>query len=237
MTVFDAHAHAGDAHERDIRQLRGVCTMLSCGNVQQAAQGLAICRAYPVFTMTAGIHPWYADSVSFTDMEPYMRNCTLIGEIGLDSVWCTTPMAAQRKAFSAQLDWACAHGKGVVLHTKGCENDIARMIAGFPHPVVVHWYSGDEGALERFLSADCYFTIGPDVQLNTSVQAVARRVSDDRILFETDGMEAVRWALGEMPTDSLCAALEQSVRTAAALRGCDAQTLAEKANGNFQRLL
>ena len=166
-----------------------------------------------------------------------MARAALVGEIGLDSVWCDTPMAAQRKVFAAQLDWAAAHGKGIVLHTKGCEMEIAKAVEGFPHPVIVHWYSGGPDALDRFLAQGYYFTVGPDVAHNPCVQAVARLAADDRILFETDGMSAVRWALGDVPTAQLPDVLAASARTAAALRGQSAQCLVKNANGNFCRLL
>jgi len=235
--VYDAHAHAGAAEELVLRRQLGVRTMLSCGNPQQAKAVQALCAASSVFAMTAGIHPWYADSTRLADMLPHMEQAALVGEIGLDCVWCTTPMDAQKKAFAAQLDWAAANGKGVVLHTKGMEREIARMTEGFPHPVVVHWYSGDMDALEAFLSQGCHFTVGPDVAQNPSVQAVARLAPDDRILFETDGMDAVRWAVGDVPTTDLPHMLYASVRAAAKLRGQPPQTLLEYANGNFQRLL
>lgn len=235
--VFDAHAHAGDEAELALRRRLGVRTMLSCGNPQQAASVQALCAASPVFSMTTGIHPWYADSARLSDMLPYMERAALVGEIGLDSVWCAIPMGAQKKAFAAQLDWAAAHGKGVVLHTKGMEREIARMTEGFPHPVVVHWYSGEMDALEAFLAQGCYFTVGPDAAQNPSVQAVAKLAPDDRILFETDGMDAVRWALGDVATGTLPSVLYSSVCTAARLRGQEPQTLLEYANGNFQRLL
>ena len=235
--VFDAHAHAGDEAELALRKQLGIRTMLSCGNPQQAASVQALCAASPVFSMTAGIHPWYAEETHLADMLPFMEQAALVGEIGLDSVWCTTPMDAQRRAFAAQLDCAAANGKGIVLHTKGMELEIARMTEGFPHPVVVHWYSGDRDALEAFLLQDCYFTIGPDVAQNPSVQAVARLASDNRILFETDGMDAVRWAVGDVPTADLPRVLYGSVCAAAKLRAQSPQTLLEYANGNFQRLL
>lgn len=237
MTVFDAHAHAGDEAERLLRAQLGIQTMLSCGNPQQAAQAEALCAAHSVFTMTAGVHPWYAGSVSLAAMLPYKERAALVGEIGLDSVWCDTPMSAQRSAFTAQLDWAAANRRGVVLHTKGCEDEIAARIAGFPCPVVVHWYSGGQEALERFLAMGCYLTIGPDVAQNPSVQATARLAPDDRILFETDGMDAVRWALGDLPTEALPCVLYGSVCAAATLRGQEPHKLLEYANGNFLRLL
>ena len=235
--VFDAHAHAGDEKELALRRQLGIRTMLSCGNAQQAKAVHALCAASLVFSMTAGIHPWYAENTALGDMLPYMERAALVGEIGLDSVWCTTPIDAQKKAFAAQLDWAAANGKGIVLHTKGMERDIARMTKGFPHPVVVHWYSGGMDALEAFLSQDCFFTIGPDIAQNPSVQAAARLAPDNRILFETDGMDAVRWALGDVPTLALPRVLYGSVCAAAKLRKQSARTLLEYANGNFLGLL
>ena len=237
MIPFDAHAHAGSIRELALRQRLGMHTLLSCGNVPQAAQGEALLAQYAVLHMTAGIHPWYAETQSLKDMLPYMRHAVLTGEIGLDSVWCTVPLPVQRKAFHAQLDWAAANGSGIVLHTKGCETEIAHAIEGFPNPVVVHWYSGGPDALEHFLSQNCYFTIGPDVACNPSVQAVARLVPDDRILLETDGMDAVAWALGALPTDCLPDVLTASAQTAAQLRGQTADAIIQNANGNFFRLL
>lgn len=236
-TVYDAHAHAGSETEMALRMQLGIGTMLSCGNPAQAKAAEALCQASSVFVQTAGIHPWYAADTQLHDMLPYMERAALVGEIGLDSVWCTTPMQTQRHAFAAQLDWAAAHGKGVVLHTKGMEEEIARMTEGFPHPVIVHWYSGEMDALHRFLAQGCYLTIGPDVAVNPSVQAVAQLVPNERILFETDGMEAVRWAIGDVPDAALPRVLYSSVCAAAAIRNQSPQTLLEYANGNFLRLL
>ncbi|MBR5560708.1 MAG: TatD family hydrolase [Clostridia bacterium] len=235
--VYDAHAHAGSAQEQAHRARVGIRTMLSCGNPAQAREAETICRASSVFSMTAGIHPWYAAETSIEDMRPWMEDAALIGEIGLDSVWCDTPIAAQRRAFAAQLDWAAAHGKGVVLHTKGCESEIARLMEGFPYPVIVHWYSGEQDALDRFLAQGCYLTIGPDVLHNPLVQAVARFAPDDRILFETDGMDAVRWALGGDAAQLPVSALHASLIKAAQLRVQPPEALLNNANGNFLRLL
>lgn len=237
MIVYDAHAHAGDAQELALRQRLGLRTMLSCGSAAEAARGQALAVRYPVLTITAGLHPWHAETERLSGLLPYMETCALVGEIGLDSVWCGVPLPVQRRAFSAQLDWAAAHGKGIVLHTKGCEREIARAIEGFPHPVIVHWYSGDSGALDRFLAQDCYFTVGPDVARNPSVQAVARLALEDRLLFETDGMDAVRWALGDVPTARLPDVLIASVCAAAALRGQSPESIIQNANGSFCRLL
>ena len=235
--VFDAHAHAGHAAECASRIRHGILTMLSCGNPAQAQEAESLCHQSAVFSMTAGVHPWYAASVSLGDMRPWMEHAALIGEIGLDSVWCDTPIAMQRRLFAAQLDWAAARGKGIVLHTKGCEDEIARLTEGFPHPIVVHWYSGNQDALDRFLAQGCYLTIGPDVSCNPCVQAAARLAPDERILFETDGMDAVRWALGDAAAQNPGDALRRSLTAAAQLRGQSPDIRLQHANGNFLRLL
>ena len=69
------------------------------------------------------------------------------------------------------------------------------------------------------------------------MQAAARLAPDNRILFETDGMDAVRWAVGDVPDTRLPRVLYASVCEAAKLRTQHPQTLLEYANGNFLRLL
>ncbi|MDO5299422.1 MAG: TatD family hydrolase [Clostridia bacterium] len=237
MTVFDAHAHAGEGDaQSELRQRLGIRTMLSCGTPEEAERGEQLASRFSVYTLTAGVHPWHAGHIAPADMEPFMRRAALIGEIGLDSVWCDVPMRIQRDVFTWQLDWAQRAGKAVVLHTKGCEAEIARRIAPYTVPFVVHWYSGDEDTLDLFVQKDCYFTIGPDIARNESVRAVARRVRSERLLFETDGYSAVCWALGDVPLSALGNVLRDGVREAARLRGDDPQRLCDIANGNFIRL-
>ena len=226
--IIDAHAHI------DVDR-PGILTVL-CGTEPLSAERVLSMRAGNVIASCA-LHPWYAARHSVEDMLPYIEKSPILGEIGLDSVWTDVPMVHQYKAFREQLEIAARLNKPIVLHTKGMEEEIARMVRSFPHPVVVHWYSGPMDALEDFLAQGCHFTIGPDIAVNPSVQAVAKLAPDDRILFETDGMDAVRWALGDIPSVDLPRVLYSSMCAAAKLRNQDSQTLLEYANGNFLRLL
>ncbi len=237
MIVFDAHAH-GDRKECAIRQAQSVLTMLSSGTPEQAEKAFELAREFPVLCVTSGLHPWYSSQYDVEAMRPFIEKVPVIGEIGLDSVWCDVPMDIQKKAFIRQLDWAQTFKKPVVLHTKGCEGLIADILSDYPNlPVIIHWYSGPVDVLPRFLARkDCYFTIGPDVTISESVQAVAKSVPQNRILFETDGMEAVRWAIGDVKTESLSAVLQKDVAFAAALRGVTPEVLSKAANENFCRL-
>lgn len=103
------------------------------------------------------------NSVQVSIYQEIYERCSVIGEIGMDSVWCDIPLDIQRAVFVQQLKIAGKLNKPVILHTKGQEREIAELIQDFPGKVCVHWYSGDIETLEKFIQKDCYFTLGPDV--------------------------------------------------------------------------
>ena len=129
------------------------------------------------------------------------------------------PAADQRPAFVRQLDIAREMGKRVLLHTKGCEEEIARLVSERRVPCVVHWYSCMEH-LERYLDMDSYFTIGPGVFNDPAVREVARRAPKGRLLVETDGLSAVSWAFErEVAVKELRPTLEAMLKEVASIRG------------------
>ena len=103
------------------------------------------------------------------------------------------PSLRSGKGFLRSAGACLCHEKPVVLHTKGQEKHIARLIRAYPNTYLVHWYSGGEG-LSDFLDLDCYFTIGPDVFYQPAVQKAAVLAPENRLLVETDGCSAVKWA-------------------------------------------
>ncbi|MCF0230387.1 MAG: TatD family hydrolase, partial [Parasporobacterium sp.] len=68
---------------------------------------------------------------------------------------------------------------------------------GYEYPVCVHWYSGDTDTLKKYIDMGCYFTLGPDtaVSENSCISYMLKHIPYDRIMVETDGADAVRWAL------------------------------------------
>ena len=217
--VCDAHAHIGDEAETAARHAQRVYTAL-CGTDPENANAVeAHCLKEPLFTAHYGLHPWKTARFSVREMEPWLAKCRVIGEIGLDSVWCDVPAADQRAAFIRQLDIAREMGKRVLLHTKGCEEEIARLVSERRVPCVVHWYSCMEH-LERYLDMDSWFTIGPGVFNDPAVREVARRAPKGRLLVETDGLSAVSWAFErEVAVKELRPTLEAMLKEVASIRG------------------
>lgn len=185
---------------------------------------------------------------------PYLEKCQVIGEIGMDSLWCNVPLKRQKEVLEKQLQIAAEWKKPVVLHTKDQEWEILELIRKYPNIYLVHWYSADHD-LDGYLDLDCYFSIGPDVIWNPAVQQVARRVPENRIPLETDGMDAVKWAWEEgqksqnngveeqenlresmqsqQKAVSVRDALYETAHMAAKLRNVPTETLIAKTADNF----
>ena len=199
--IYDAHAHLGTEMERNIRRQTPIVSMICAQNPKEAVflQQLVLKEQSQKkeegnwIVPTFGLHPWQSASYSFGDMKPFLEKATIIGEIGMDNVWCDIPLSQQRCIFEAQLAFASAQKKPVILHTKGQEKEIAKLIRHYPNRYLVHWYS-DLNGLEDFLDQDCYFTLGPDLKKNPAVHKVLEAAPLNRVLVETDGWSAVEWA-------------------------------------------
>lgn len=243
--LYDAHAHIGSMEELKLRKKQNILSLV-CASCPEEAKQLEELAGNPflssVLRPTFGLHPWKAEQISFQDMEPWLLKASIIGEIGMDSVWCSVPLPIQEKAFCAQLELASAMKKPVILHTKGQEKQIARLISRYPNSYLVHWYSGEDG-LSDFLDLDCYFTIGPDVFCSPAVQKAAALAPEHRLLVETDGCSAVKWAYEQAsshkgplpPWNDIEAVLKYSIDAAASLRRVPPEFLTVKIEENFRR--
>lgn len=168
VRMIDMHAHffciekeASVTEELSLRRADGLRTFFSCGTPEEWEKTKGLRSREEVY-VSFGIHPWYADRYDAEEYTQLFQMCDAIGEIGMDSVWCEVPYEIQRRQLKRQLEIAARLGKAVILHTKGQEKEIARMIRDFPNPVCIHWYSGDLDTFEEFLALGCYFTLGPD---------------------------------------------------------------------------
>ena len=240
--LCDAHTHPGEAAEWLERLENGIISLI-CASTPPEAEALFTHlkriegsdserngNSRPSCLIpTTGLHPWHADKYSVSDMERFIRACPVIGEIGMDSVWCGVPLSVQERVFRRQLALAVTLRRPVILHTKGQEARIARILREYPNTYLVHWYSCED-CLEDYIRLGCYISVGPDVWWNPAVQHAAKAAPADRILIETDGMAAVSWAFKEAPDQkkrplpgSVSGALDAVLVETAALRQLSTQ--------------
>ena len=102
--IYDGHAHLGTEEEREYRRQEKIVTMICAGDEAEARELESLTGSWIV--KACGLHPWKADLAAFEAMEPWLERTEIIGEIGLDSVWCQVDMDVQREVFRRQLSLA-----------------------------------------------------------------------------------------------------------------------------------
>lgn len=250
QNLCDSHTHIGAQEELKERKQNNIRSLMCATNPQEAKRLMRLLSGPDPSSLilpTFGLHPWYTDRYCAADIEPYFSCCPVIGEIGMDSVWCNVPLDIQERAFTRQLSMACEMKKPVILHTKGQEERIAALISRYPNTYLVHWYSSPDFP-ESYMDLDCYFSIGPDVWWNKTVRQLAAKLSPERILVETDGAAAVRWALEEAPehlrtpearaaSRSVTSSLTHTLAQVADIRKIPVDTAAGQISRNFKDFL
>lgn len=216
--------------EEDLYGLVAGTNPLDCAWVKQLSKLEK--RVIPTF----GLHPWYADQYELKEMNAYLHDCVIIGEIGMDNVWCNIDLSCQRKIFIQQMDIAEERGCPIILHTKGQEHEIGTIIANYSMPIIVHWYSSSKH-LDLYLKRDCYFNVGPDARQNSTVQLVIKNASLNRLLVESDGISAIEWALKkEIKPKDLPGVLLNSISYISEVKGIEVDTVLKAMEKNFEHL-
>src|SRR2546430_13032992 len=159
--LVDAHCHLGDAAfdpDRDAVLARardaGVGHIVVIGaTLAESERAVALARARPGLSATAGIHPHEARHWSPAAAARLRDLLTLpavvaLGETGLDYHYDHSPRDTQRRAFQAQLTLAREVRKPVVVHAREADDDVAAMLRGAETPAVLHSFSPGPGEFE-----------------------------------------------------------------------------------------
>lgn len=196
-----AHRSFGADREAVLSRARaaGVGVLVVTGTDLRASREAAwMARGAPgrLFS-TAGVHPhrakdWDESCRSALCELARSREVVAVGECGLDFDRNFAPPAAQQKCLEAQLELAAEVKKPVFLHERAAFEPFAaivekcrpRMVGG-----VVHCFTSDERALERYLAMGLHIGITGwicDERRGARLRALVRRVPLDRLMLETD---------------------------------------------------
>lgn len=228
----DAHVHLDERMKEVLHRIE-IMAMVSCATPQECEEAKAFIKQYPDLDMSCGIHPWYVETTDEGTMFPYLENCTIIGEIGLDNVWCKSDEALQKLRFEQQVSYACKTHKPVILHTKGKEKEIAEIIKNYPNKYLVHWYSCME-YLDLYKNLDCYFSVGPSIDADESVQQIVKEINIHRLLIESDGIGAMEWAFNRrIELDEYVSILDHSAMRIGETKGYSVEEVWEIVNQNY----
>ncbi len=191
VKLYDAHLHLKNELELEEFLKCNIVGVLSINKQNEYEKYFNIQNENLIFSM--GIHPWYADRTHFLNDISVLEKAKIIGEIGLDNIWCDVDINIQKEVFEKQLKYASENKKPVILHTKGMEKEVLELIKKYDNKYLVHWYSSFEH-VDEYINLGCYFTIGPSVLWDKVVINLAKKAPIDKLLIETDGLTAVIWA-------------------------------------------
>ncbi len=166
--------------------------------------------ASPRLFATAGIHPHQASSASREALaeirELSLRDRVVaVGECGLDYNRDFSPRDRQRACFEAQLEIASEVRKPVFLHERDAYEDFARLLERWRPKLVggvVHCFTGERAALERYLALDVHIGITGwvcDERRGAHLRTLVRLVPEGRLLVETDAPYLLPRDLGQRP--------------------------------------
>lgn len=189
--MHDAHTHIQDQVMIEYLKQNDIKCIVNASNVEEYE--FLKKHQYGGMFISCGVHPWYVETTDYDRLKEYIQKADFLGEIGLDEPWCETSFDLQKEILLQQLQ---TFQKPTILHTKGYEKEVLDIIRLFPRKYLVHWYSCND-FIDDYIQLDCFFTVGPSVGLDETVNEVVRKVPLHRLLIETDGLEALEWAMNK----------------------------------------
>lgn len=206
--LIDAHTHLdqyikyenGKVLEKDALEQINSNKILSLANsmdIPSYLKNLELAEKSDFIIPSFGIHPWRAEDYSqrFDELEEYIYESKMIGEIGLDFFWAEkSTFDSQVSVFEYFLQKLKYSDKIINLHSKGAESDIINMLNKYKKKrVIIHWYSGPSWELNELIKMGCYFTVGIHVKYSDVIKDIAREIPLDRLLPETDNPSGQEW--------------------------------------------
>ena len=202
--LIDSHAHLDDPRFNDDREAvlqrawdAGVRKILTIGNGSSPDQmgcGVPISERHNWIYTSAGIHPHDASKVEerhYEVIEHLARHPRVlaIGETGLDYYYDNSPRDIQREVFRRQLALAKKLDLPVIIHTRDADDDTIGLIKmERPSRGIIHCFTSGDKLAEFVLEIGFYISFSGIVTFPRAEALVdiARRISADRILVETD---------------------------------------------------
>lgn len=146
---------------------------------------------------TAGIHPHDAKNCTDKTIEK-LRDLTTqpcvvaVGECGLDYNRDFSPRDIQRKIFIDQIQLAIETNLPLFLHERDAFDDFSSIIGEYRKEVknmVVHCFTGNQTALEKYIELGCYIGITGwicDERRGRHLIDLIKLIPQNKLMIETD---------------------------------------------------
>ncbi len=206
---------------------------------------LALAAAHPgAVAAGLGLHPaWIsqqapeAAEAGLQYLATHLPHAQVLGEVGLDHKWATTPeeQAFQEEVLERQLALAAACGKPANFHSRRCPRQVMERAISFTQQTglgaQLHWFTHSRKLIHLCNDAGIYVSVGPMVLGDPQTQEVALAIADELLLIETDTPVPIA---GQPNYPARARAVAEKL---AALKGCTLPQIAALTTANFRRYL
>lgn len=223
-----------------------VDNMLVIGtDVDESTRALQLAEQYQLFA-SVGVHPHYACDVSddfITQLQLLAQSpwCKAIGECGLDFNRNLSSPEQQVSVFNAQLSLAKTLNMPVYMHERDASDALYHCVKEYSITGVVHCFTGNKQALERYLDLGLYIGITGwvcDERRGIPLQQLIKYIPDDRLLIETDAPYLIPRTIQPKPKKhrNEPAYLQYICNMIAHLKQCSPADIAKATYANTQHL-
>lgn len=136
-----------------------------------------------------GFHPQNAGSVSFGKAS-FLRSLSYtkyVGEVGLDF---SKEYVCQKDKQIEIFDFICQFSREKIMsiHCRMAEEDVYRILKKNGNKkIIMHWYTGDEKWMERFVELGCFFSVNFNMIRSENGKQIIAQIPINRIFVESDG--------------------------------------------------
>ncbi len=245
--VIDSHCHLDFKQfnkDRDAVMQRakdsGVVRMINSGvDFATNLKSLDLAKKHDFIYATLGLSPNSLDGLKDADilalLEQIKENANQavgIGEAGLDYYRCKETAARERqvRVFKQVIEIARSLNLPLVIHSRDTEQKALEMVKDL-EKVVFHCYSGTLGTMKEAVDRGFYISLATVICRSPQHQILAKNVSLDHLLVETDSpFLSPRHGRNE-PSYVL-----DSVRLIAKIRGMEPKEIVQLTSENTRRI-
>lgn len=199
--IIDTHCHLDfpefDADREAVIECAsraGVSHFVNVGaSVEGSRKSVRLAKTHESIYATVGVHPHYADETgeeAFRELETLVADekVVAIGEVGLDHFKSRSNPDKQKEMFVKFIELSKKLNLPLVIHTREAHNDTLKILRQKPIRGVMHCFSGDRSALDKYLEMGLFvsFTCNLTFKNAHSLREVAKHVPPERLLLETD---------------------------------------------------
>lgn len=202
--LIDSHAHIHfDEFKDEIPQVleraqqAGVQALINVGtDLVSSRQAILLAEQHPFIFAAVGVHPHDVSKMQDRDLRELQKigrhpKVVAVGEIGLDYHYEHSPRETQLRRLADLIQVAHEIEKPLILHCREAFEECFQILDetdGWKRGGVFHCYTGDLPTAEKIFKKKFYISFSGIITFKKSeaLKAVAREISTDRFLIETD---------------------------------------------------